>query len=64
MYSPDAVLLFALLVGLAFVALAATSKEAADRRFFTRCLVGHLGGLLVVLTVGQALAALAALIAG
>lgn len=64
MFTADVVLLSALALALAIVALAATSRDAAERRFFVRCFFGHAGGLLAVLTVGQPLAAMAVLLVG
>ena len=64
MFTRDAVLLSALALALAIVALAARSKDPAEQRFYVRCFFGHVGGLLAVLTIGQPLAAMAALVVG
>ena len=64
MFTPDAVLVSALLFALVIVALAATSKDPGEQRFLVRCFFGHVSGLLAVLTIGQPLAAMAALVVG
>jgi hypothetical protein len=63
MFTDDALVAFALLLALAFAWAAMTSAGVADRRFFWRCLCGHLGGLVAVLALAQPLGAFCALVA-
>jgi hypothetical protein len=57
------VVLLAFVFAIGLAALALLSKDPGDQRYFARCFFLELGGLFVVWTVGQPLAALAALIA-
>ena len=63
MFTHDVVLLLAFVVALGLAALALLSKDRGEQRYFRRCLFLLVGGVVAIATVGQPLAALAALIA-